>query len=432
MKLAIIGTGYVGLTTGTCLANLGNDIICVDVDESKIEKLKKGIVPFFEPGLQEMTANNLKSGRLEFTTNYADAIPKSEVIFICVGTPQEEDGSVNLKYVFSAVESIAKHMNSYKVIVNKSTVPVGTADKVRELIRKNTPHDFGIVSNPEFLREGSAIKDFMNPDRIIIGVNNKREEEIMTNIYRGLERIGQPIVVTDVKSSELIKYAANCMLATRISFMNMLANLCYEVGADIKQVAKGIGLDDRIGPRFLQAGIGYGGSCFPKDVKGLMQTLEEHGCDNSLVKAVDNINYFQTKKFAERIELVLGSLKGRKIAVCGLSFKPKTDDIRESSSIKLIKMLKEKGAEINAYDPVAIENSKKELPDINYCTSAYDALDGSDCLVLATEWDEFRYLDKNKVKNLLRQPIIFDGRNIYDPQEIKEAGFIYVGIGRRN
>lgn len=440
MKIAIIGTGYVGLTTGTCLANLGNDVICLDVDENKILSLNQGKVPFYEPGLQEMMLNNSKSGRLKFTTSYPEAVEFADVIFICVGTPQSENGEADLKYVFSAAKSIGQNLNGYKIIVNKSTVPVGTADKVKDIISQNTQRDFGVVSNPEFLKEGSAIKDFMNPDRVVLGVNDEKEEAIMTRIYKGVERVNHPIIITDVKSAELIKYAANCMLATRISFMNQISNLCEKVGANIKEIAKGIGLDDRIGPRFLQAGIGYGGSCFPKDVRAMASMLQQYNCENDLIMAVDNVNKRQPINFLNKIKQVVGDVNGKTFAVLGLSFKPKTDDIREAPSLILIEELSKNGAIIKAYDPVAIENVKKYIDyknsigypinNFNLMNSPYETIQDTDCLIIVTEWDEFRYLDRERMKNLMRQYFVFDGRNIYDPEEMKSQGFKYYGIGR--
>ena len=354
MKIAVIGCGYVGLVTGACLANLGNDVICVDIDDEKISSLRKGVIPFFEPGLRDMVEMNLAQKRLMFTTDSDLAIRNSEVIFIAVGTPSDGDGKADLSAVFAVADHIAKYMDSYKVVIVKSTVPVGTSNKIRDYIRQKMkkPADFDVVSNPEFLREGEAVNDFMMPDRIVIGVDNGKAKEVMLALYRPVERTGKPIMVTDVKSSELIKYASNAMLATRISFMNELSHLCEKVGADVKVIAKGIGLDNRIGPRFLQAGIGYGGSCFPKDVRALIEIMKENGCSANLLASVEGVNEAQKRSLLPKIQKLVPGLKGRKVAVWGLSFKPKTDDMREAPSIVVIKELQRLGAEVHAFDPV--------------------------------------------------------------------------------
>ena len=439
----MLGMGYVGLTTGTCLADLGNDVTGIDIDQQKIENLRKGILPIYEPGLKELVERNVKEKRLSFTTNVPEAIRQAEVIFIAVGTPQDKNGEADLRYVFQAAKTIGQTINNYKVIVNKSTVPVGTAEQVAKIIQEqveqresageNTPRlQFDVVSNPEFLREGEAIKDFMNPDRIVIGASAEKAKEIMINIYKGIERVGKPIMITDVKSSELIKYAANAMLSTRISFMNQLACLAEKVGADIKEVAKGIGLDARIGPRFLQAGVGYGGSCFPKDVKALAYTLKVHGCSTDLFDAVDAVNERQKNTLIQKVEQVLGDLKHKKIAVWGIAFKPKTDDIREAPALTLITQLLDKGAYVIAFDPVAQENTRKMLENkIIYGKDPYTTIEGCDALVIVTDWDEFRYLDKKKIKSLLKEPNIIDGRNMYDLKEMQELGFNYISIGRK-
>ncbi|MCX6707549.1 MAG: UDP-glucose/GDP-mannose dehydrogenase family protein [Candidatus Woesearchaeota archaeon] len=433
MKITVIGTGYVGSVTGACLADLGNEVICLDVDKEKIERFKRGDIPIYEPGLSDLIKRNVREGRLLFTTDKNKAIQDSDVIFIAVGTPSSEDGSVDLRYVESAGKDIGECMNRYKVIVDKSTVPVGTADRVKDIIKKGIngkKYDFDLVSNPEFLREGEAIKDFMNPDRIIIGADNEKAREIMKKIYEGIERTGKPILATDVKSAELIKYASNAMLATRISFMNEIARLCEKTGADIKMIAKGIGLDTRIGPRFLQAGVGYGGSCFPKDVRGLISTGKDYGVDFKILKAVDDVNEEQKRWIIPRIKKEMKELKGKNIAVWGLAFKPKTDDMREAPSITIIKELQELGARITAFDPEAEENAKKLFRDVMYVRTPYDALEACDALVIVTEWDEFRNLDKDKMKRLMKNPLIFDGRNIYSRSEMKKLGFRYLGIGR--
>ena len=432
MNIAIFGSGYVGLVTGTCLANLGNTITCVDIDQQRIANLQKNILPIYEPGLQELLIKNVQEKRLSFTTDAAAAIQQSDVIFITVGTPSDEFGKANLTYVFQVAATIGKHMNSYKVIVDKSTVPVGTADQVRAIItqEQKEKHQFDLVSNPEFLREGEAIHDFMNPDRIVIGVEADRAKEIMTRLYKGLERTGKPIFVTDIKSSEIIKYAANAFLATKISFMNQIAQLCEKVGGDVKEVAKGIGLDQRIGSRFLQAGVGYGGSCFPKDVQALTQTAQEAGIDFPFLQAVHEVNNKQKQSLLPKIQTLIGDIQGKTIAVLGLSFKPKTDDIRDAPAGTIIQQLLNGGAKVKAYDPIAMSAMKKYFPTIEYTESAYDAAKDAECIVIATEWDEFRYLDLSKIKQSMKTPAIVDGRNIYDEEEVKRMGFKYVGVGR--
>lgn len=435
MNICMVGTGYVGLVTGTCFASLGNNIICVDVDKKKIDNLKKGILPIWEPGLKDMVDINAKEKRLVFTTDIKDGIEKSDIIFIAVGTPQSSNGEADLSFVYSVAESIGKHINGYKVIVDKSTVPVCTADKVKEVVVKamktaGKRHDFDLVSNPEFLREGEAIKDFMNPDRVVIGTESKKSEDLMKKLYSGIERTGKPVIFTDIKSAEMIKYASNAMLATRISFMNMLSRLCEALGGDIKQVAKGMGLDSRIGPRFLQAGVGYGGSCFPKDVRALIKTLEDNNCDASILWSVDEMNEKQKAHIFTKLRSVIPDLKDKTIGIWGLSFKPKTDDIREAPSLVLIKNLLENKAKIKAFDPVAKENVKKIYPEITFGDTPYETIKDCDALVIVTEWDEFRALDMKAVKALLKQPIVIDGRNIYEPAEMKELGFRYLAVGR--
>ncbi|MFH1590472.1 MAG: UDP-glucose/GDP-mannose dehydrogenase family protein [archaeon] len=432
MNITVIGTGYVGLVLGTCLANLGNDVINLDIDKKKIETLNNGNVPIYEPGLRELIEINVKEDRQKFTTDEKAAIQHGEVIFIAVGTPQGEDGQADLSYVLSAAGTIGKHMNKYTVIVDKSTVPVGTAEKVRETIRRSgaNGHKFDLVSNPEFLREGEAVKDFMNPDRVVIGLDSERAKEAMFAIYRDIARTGKPILFTDIKSAELIKYASNAMLATRISFMNQLAPLCERIGADIKLVSQGMGLDSRIGPRFLQAGAGYGGSCFPKDVLALIHTLKEHGCESDLVESVHEVNERQKKTIVPKVKESVKDLSGANIAVWGLAFKPKTDDMREAPASIVINDLLAHGANITAFDPVAEGNARKIFPDINYAKKPLDAAKGADALIILTEWDEFRQLDHAELKDVMKQPIIIDGRNIYDPQEMKKAGFSYICVGR--
>ncbi len=431
MKLTIAGTGYVGIVTGVGFANLGHDVICLDIDEGKIEKLSKGELTIYEPGLEEIFRRNLASGRMTFTSDSEKAIRDSEIIMICVGTPPNERNEADLSGVESVARDVGRFMNGYKIVVNKSTVPVGTADLVASIIKENQQEalPFDVVSNPEFLREGAAVKDFENPDRIVIGTDSERAEDVMSSLYRSVARTDRPIVVTAVKSAEIIKYASNTMLATRISFMNQLSHLCEKTGADIKDVSKGLGLDRRIGSRFLHAGIGYGGSCFPKDVKALISTLKQHGCDADLFEAVHRINEKQKTIVNERLEAQL-EVKGSTIAIWGLSFKPKTDDIREASSLKIIESLQKQGATVHAYDPIAIENAKDILEDVLFFDNPYETIRDCDALIVVTEWDEFRNVDMRAVKVLLKQPVIIDGRNIYDPDDLKELGFTYIGIGR--
>jgi UDPglucose 6-dehydrogenase len=431
MKLTIAGTGYVGLVTGTGFANLGNDVICFDIDGAKIDLLADGIMPIYEPGLEEIYKRNLKTKRLQFTTDVVKAVKESEIIFICVNTPANQHEEADLTAVQEVAKAIGRYMDDYKIVVNKSTVPVGTADLVKKIIKENQQEkiEFDVASNPEFLREGAAVKDFENPDRIIIGTDSKKAEDIMTSLYRSRARTDRPIMITDIKSAEIIKYASNAMLATRISFMNQLSYLCEKTGADIKEVAKGMGLDDRIGSRFLQAGIGYGGSCFPKDIKALIATLKQHHCDADLFEAIHRINEKQKSIIVKKLESVL-TIDGSSVAVWGISFKPKTDDIREAPSIKIIEELQHLGARIHACDPVAIENAKKVLNDVKFFENPYETIRDCDALVIATEWNEFRNLDMRAVKILLKNPIIVDGRNIYNPKELKDLGFTYIGIGR--
>ncbi len=441
MHLSILGSGYVGITSAACLAELGNTVSCFDIDTKKISTLTAGHIPFYEPGLKELVEKNVKAKRLAFTSSLKEALSQSQIVFICVGTPQDASGKADLKYVFDCASMIAKQMESSKVIVIKSTVPVGTCKAVQKHMDstlRGKRISVSLASNPEFLREGSAIKDFMNPDRIILGVEDDQSREALTNIYKGIERTDKPIVITDIATAELTKYAANAMLATRISFMNQLSQLCEKTGADIKMIAKGIGLDSRIGPRFLQAGVGYGGSCFPKDVRALIHILHEHDCSASLFEAVDQINLEQRTHVTEKILTAVPQLKGKTIAVWGLSFKPKTDDIRDAPSLTIISNLLKKGVKIRAYDPVANAHAKEELKKnhdidtthVQFCDNAYSAAEGADGIVVITEWDEFRYVDKEKIKSLMHTPLVIDGRNIYDPKEMKELGFTYVGVGR--
>lgn len=431
MKIAVFGTGYVGLVSGTCMAELGNKVVCVDIDEDKIAGLKEGKMPIYEPGLKELVLKNYEEKRLVFTTNAKKAIEENDIIFICVGTPQKDDGEANLIYIFNVAETIGKHMNGYKVVATKSTVPVGTNHKIQTLINKVTKEEFDIASIPEFLKEGTAVKDYMNPDRVVIGTESKRAKEILGDLFSPLERVYQPIIFTDIRSSELIKYTANSFLAMKISFINEIANLCEKAGADIKEVYRGIAHDTRIGTKFLQSGIGYGGSCFPKDVRALIKTGEFFGSDFHLLEAVDKVNKRQRFVVIDKLEKHLEDFKGRTIAILGIAFKPKTDDIREAPAIDIIKRLIYYGAKIRAYDPIAAENAEKELDgSVYYAKDPYDAMKGADALVIATEWDEFRGLSRDKMKELLNTPLVIDGRNIFNPKHMREDGFIYHGIGR--
>ncbi|MAF14356.1 MAG: UDP-glucose 6-dehydrogenase [Parcubacteria group bacterium] len=434
MKLAIIGTGYVGLTTGTCLAELGHQVTCIDNDPEKLEKLKKSESPIFEPGLEELMVKNTQSGRLTFSDQIATAVKDSEVIFICVNTPPKNDGHADLKYVEQVAREIAQAINSdYKVIVDKSTVPVKTAEKVRETILRYSVDEakFDVVSNPEFLREGSAVKDTLEPDRIVIGVDDDKAKKKMLAVYQPLiDKTQAPVKIVSVKSAELIKHGANTFLATKISFANLIAKTCEEAGADALEVLEAIGLDTRIGNQFLNPGIGFGGSCFPKDIAAYKKTLEVLDIDSSLVDAVEKINQQATDDFVHKIEKELWVLDGKQIGILGLSFKPNTDDIRNSPAIKVIEKLKKDGAKIRAYDPEAMENAKKVITGIEYDTDPYKIAKKAEALIICTEWDEFKKLDLTKIKELMSTPVIFDGRNIFDPKKVKALDFKYFGIGR--
>jgi len=442
MKICVIGTGYVGLVAGTCFAESGNDVICVDVDEAKIEGLKKGVIPIYEPGLKELVLRNSEEGRLSFSTDLATAVKASLINFIAVGTPPGEDGSADLKYVLDVARTIGEHMESFKILVDKSTVPVGTADKVRavvkeELEKRRAIIEFDVVSNPEFLKEGAAIDDFMKPDRVVIGTDNVRTAEIMKELYSPFMRKTNRLIIMDIRSAEMTKYAANAMLATKISFMNQIANLCERMGADVSAVREGIGSDSRIGYDFLFPGVGYGGSCFPKDVKALVKTAEECNCDFIILKAVEEVNERQKLVLTDKIHRRLGDLSnprplaGKSIAIWGLSFKPRTDDMREAPSVVMINRLLEMGAKVCAHDPEAIKEAKKLFGEkIDYCNNQYEMLKGVDALAIVTEWNEYRNPDFDRIKSLLKQPLIFDGRNLYQPARMKEAGFEYLPIGR--
>lgn len=433
MKITVIGSGYVGLVAGTCLADMGNEVICVDNNPDKIKQLKKGIIPIYEPGLEELISVNTAENRLSFTTDLDMAVKKSEVCFIAVGTPQDEDGSCDLQYVLDVAKSIAKSMNGYKVIVDKSTVPIGTAEKVTELVKQYTNHPFDVVSNPEFLKQGNAVDDFLSPDRVIIGSNSEKATAIMQEIYAPFFRTGNRVIVMDVKSAEMTKYTANAFLATKISFMNEIANICEKVGANAEMVRIGISTDTRIGNKFLFPGIGYGGSCFPKDVNALASIAEENNVDNSILKAVNHTNKLQRTIFVNKVlNRFNGDIEGKTLAVWGLAFKPKTNDMREAPSITILHELLQRGAKIQAYDPKAMETAKYHFQDkITYSKSGYDALQNADALLLLTEWNEFRRPDMDKVKSLLKQPLIFDGRNQYSEERLAQKGFEYICMGRQ-
>ena len=439
MKIAIVGTGYVGLVTATCLAEIGLNLICVDVDKAKIEKLKNGISPIYEPGLDNMLQRNIKKGRLVFTTSLAEVMPEVDVVFSAVGTPPDEDGSADLKYVLEVAKTIGQNMKKYALVITKSTVPVGTAKLVSDVIQKELDKrgieiEFDVASNPEFLKEGDAINDFMKPDRIVCGVNSAKAQEIFEKIYAPFVLNGHPIIFTDITSAEMIKYAANAMLATRISFMNDMANLCEMVGADVNMVRKVIGSDTRIGNKFLNAGAGYGGSCLPKDVKALIKTADNFGYPLQVLKAVENVNSKQKTVLFDKLNSYFqGNLKGKRIALLGLSFKPNTDDMREAPSIYIIEKLNDAGCSIYAYDPVAMEESKRKIGNaVFYCKDLYETLENADAMLLVTEWTEFRILDLKKVKKLMHNAAIFDGRNIYNEQEMKNNDIDYFCIGKRN
>ncbi len=433
MRICMIGTGYVGLVTGTCFAELGNDVTCVDIIKEKIDRLNRGELPIYEPGLDVMVATNVKEGRLTFTTDLKKAVEDALVIFIAVGTPQAEDGSADMRYVEAVTKDIAKYMNEYKVIVNKSTVPVGAGKWIKKLIQENQPRSlhFSVASNPEFLREGSAIEDFMRPNRVVIGTEDPEAAAIMRDLYKPLFLIETPIVMTNLASAELTKYAANAFLATKISFINEVATICERVGADVHDVARGMGLDQRIGTKFLHAGPGYGGSCFPKDTRALVSIAKKCDYDFKIVDAAVKVNDEQRQRMLEKIRQTLGNMKGKTIGVLGLAFKPNTDDMREAPSIDIIAGMQKDGAHIKAYDPIAMHEAQKFLQDVEYVDDTYSTITGADALVLVTEWNQFRSLDLDKVKRLLKTPIVIDLRNIYEPLKMREHGFTYVSVGRQ-
>ncbi len=431
MKIAVVGTGYVGLVVGACFAENGNDVVCVDNVEAKVRGLKRGRIPIYEPGLEEVVKRNTSEGRLTFTTALPKAVKASDIIFIAVGTPEAEDGSADLQHVLGVAREIARAMNGYKVIVDKSTVPVGTSEKVRDVVRRETTHPFSVVSNPEFLKQGAAVEDFLKPDRVVIGAEDPRASAMMRELYAPFTRTGAPIMVMDCASAELCKYAANAMLATRISFMNEVANVCELYGANVDQVRRAIASDSRIGPSFLFPGVGYGGSCFPKDVKAILKFAADKNYDFRILQAVEDVNLHQKKKMVGLLEAQLGTLEGKTVAVWGLAFKPRTDDMREAPARTIVAGLLAGGAKVQAFDPVATESARQVFGDrITYATRSYEALVGADALALVTEWNEFREPDFDRMKKLMRQPLIVDGRNIYNPEAVRGHGFTYVSIGR--
>lgn len=434
MHISVIGTGYVGLVTGVCFAEFGLDVTCVDNDERKIRTLKSGVVPFYEPGMEELLQRNLKAGRIHFTTNIADAVDSSLAILIAVGTPPRGDGSADMRHVEEVARETARHIKSYKVIVTKSTVPVGTGDRLRQIISENLKEsvDFDIVSNPEFLREGAGIEDFMRPNRIVIGASSAQAIAIMKDLYRPLYLIETPFVITDIKTAELIKYASNAFLATKVSFINEIANLCEDIGADVQIVAKTMGLDHRIGSKFLHAGPGYGGSCFPKDTLALLQIAKENNVRLRIIEAAVKANEYQREKTVRKIKEIMGELKGKNICILGLSFKPNTNDMRDAPSVYIINELIKAGARIRAYDPAAMDDAKKIFAKkITFCEDAYDAVKGADAVAIVTEWNQFRNLDLKKMKKLIKDRFFFDLRNIYESDKIRKMGYIYYSVGRK-
>ncbi len=433
MNICVIGTGYVGLVTGTCFADFGVSVTCVDKDASKIKMLEAGQMPIYEPGLAELVEKNVKEGRLSFTTDLSEAIRKSLVVFIAVGTPPKEDGSADMVYVEEVARTIAANLNGYKVIVTKSTVPVGTGKLIEKIITGEQPegHKFDVASNPEFLREGSAIEDFMRPNRVVIGARSEQAVAIMKDLYSPLYLIETPFVIADIETAELIKYASNAFLATKISFINEMANICEKVGADIHMVAKGMGLDHRIGSKFLHPGPGYGGSCFPKDTSAITKIAKEHGYTFRIVETVIEVNRLQRERMMDKIKTIVGEPKGKLIGLLGLTFKPNTDDIRDSPAIDIVDMLVKAGAWIRAYDPAGMEHAKKVLPTaVKFCHDPYEAAKGADALVILTEWNQFRKLDLARIKQLLKSPKLIDLRNVYEPASMKRMGFEYVSVGR--
>src|SRR5207249_2235579 len=432
MNIAVIGTGYVGLVAGSCFAESGNDVWCVDNDAAKIEKLRQGVIPIYEPGLPEIIERNIREVRLTFTIDLDAAVKKSFVLFVAVGTPPTPNGAADLAAVFDVARAIGKAMDRYKVIVVKSTVPAGTSEKLREILKSETPHPFDLLSNPEFLKQGAAVDDFMKPDRVVVGADDVRAAEILRDLYAPFVRTGSPVLITDVRTAEMLKYAANAFLASRISFMNEIANLCEEVGADIEMIRRGMAADSRIGPAFLFAGLGFGGSCFPKDIRALVHTGREHKHDMKILQAVDAVNVAQAIRFVERIRAHFqGDLRDKRFGIWGLAFKPRTNDMRDAPSIPIIESLLAAGVSITAYDPAAMEEAKKIFGTrINLMPNNYASLEGADALLLVTEWQAFRNPNFERMKSMMRQPVIFDGRNIYDPIQVRELGFTYYSMGR--
>jgi len=432
MNIAVIGTGYVGLVAGSCFAEGGNDVICVDNNADKVENLKQGVIPIYEPGLPELVERNTREERLSFTTDLADAVRKSLVIFLAVGTPTTPSGAADLSAVFAVAAAIGQAMDRYKVIVTKSTVPVGTANKIREIIRKNTKQPFDVVSNPEFLKQGAAVEDFMKPDRVIVGADDPRPAEILRELYSPFVRTGNPVMIVDIQTAEIVKYAANAFLAARISFMNEIANLCETVGADVDMVRKGLASDSRIGPAFLFPGVGYGGSCFPKDTRALIETGKENNYDMKILQAVHEVNVGQPGRFVAKVVDHFKDLKGKRFAVWGLAFKPRTNDMRDAPAIPIIEALLQKGATVAAYDPEAMDEAKRIFgTKIQLCPNNYGCLEGADALLVVTEWQAFRNPNFERMKSVMTQPVIFDGRNIYDSENLRELGFTYYGVGKR-
>ncbi len=435
MKVCVVGSGYVGLVTGACLADFGMHVVGVDKDRSKVETLRRGEIPIYEPGLETLVTKNTAEGRLSFTTELGPAIEESRAVFIAVGTPSRRDGSADLRFIREVARSIGEHLNGFKVVVTKSTVPTGTGRMIEEIIRETArsrggDDDFAVVSNPEFLREGSAIEDFMEPDRVVIGSRDRRAIEVMLDIYAPLKNADVPFVVSNVETAELIKYASNGFLATKISFINEIAALCEELGADVETVARGMGLDNRIGPKFLQTGPGFGGSCFPKDTRAVAQIARDHDLTFRIIEAVLTVNEATKQRMVDKVDRAFGGLDGKTVAFLGLSFKPNTDDMRESPAVPIARGLTERGATVRAFDPAAMEAARPDLPDLTYCDNAYEAADGADGVVIVTEWNQFRSLEWGRLKELLTRPLIVDLRNLYDPAKMAATGLRYVSVGR--
>ncbi|HMQ31992.1 MAG TPA: UDP-glucose/GDP-mannose dehydrogenase family protein [Chloroflexaceae bacterium] len=428
-NICVVGTGYVGLTTGVCFADLGNTVTCIEINPEKLEQLRAGKSPIYEPGLEELQERNMRAGRLRFTDDYAEALAEARLVFITVGTPMGDDGAADLTYVKAAARGIGQHLKADAIIIDKSTVPVGTGDMVFNIIAEHAAPgvNFAVVSNPEFLREGSALGDFFKPDRIVLGSDDHKAAEEVAELHAPL---GAQVFITDLRTAEMIKYASNAFLATRISFINEIAQICEKLGADVREVARGMGADKRIGPHFLDAGVGYGGSCFPKDVLALHHMAAQAGCHPQLLQAVMDINQSARDRFVQKVETLLGDLKGKTVGMLGLSFKPNTDDMREAPSMDIIKALEAGGARVKAYDPVAMENAGEMMPEVTYCATAYDVAKGADALLLVTEWNEFKQLNWEKIRGFMRQPIVVDGRNLYEPAEMAARGFVYWGVGR--